>query len=254
MGVFGRISDIISANLNEWTDQFEDPEKMLKQAVREMEASISEVTQQAAKAMANQKTLSRERERNRQQAAEWQARAETAVEAGDDDLARKALTRKREHDNLTAALEDQIDSTQEAAVTLRRPVGRDESQAGRGQAEPECPFDPQTRGRLPNARRNPGRRDDSRGRRNGVRQVRAVESQGRAGRGGSRGDGGIADRGRGSLEAERGGPPRGRPRRRGVLGRAQEETEKVRACIISFMTEVESPWPTSPLSTVHCVP
>lgn len=120
MGVFGRISDIISANLNEWTDQFEDPEKMLKQAVREMEASINEVTQQAAKAMANQKTLSRERERNRQQAAEWQARAETAVEASDDDLARKALTRKREHDNLTAALEDQIDSAQEAAIALRR--------------------------------------------------------------------------------------------------------------------------------------
>ena len=75
MGVFKRISDIISANLNDLTEQFEDPEKMLKQAVREMEGSISDVTQQTAKAMANEKTMSRELERNRSQAQQWQERA-----------------------------------------------------------------------------------------------------------------------------------------------------------------------------------
>ena len=65
MGIFQRISDILSANMNELTEQFEDPEKMLKQAIREMEDSIAEVTQQTAKAMAHEKTLSRELERNR---------------------------------------------------------------------------------------------------------------------------------------------------------------------------------------------
>jgi phage shock protein A len=120
MGIFSRISDIISANFNELADQFEDPEKMLKQAIREMEESIAEATQQTAKAMANEKTLSRELDRNRQQAEQWQSRAQTAVAAGDDGLARKALNRKREHESLAAALEDQIASAREAASSLKR--------------------------------------------------------------------------------------------------------------------------------------
>ena len=96
MGIFKRISDIISANLNDLTEKFENPEKMLKQAVREMESAIDQVTQQTAKAMANEKTLARELRRNRSQCEQWQERATKAVKAGDDDLARKALARKNE--------------------------------------------------------------------------------------------------------------------------------------------------------------
>jgi phage shock protein A len=120
MGLFKRISDIVSANLNDLTEQFEDPEKMLKQAIREMEESIGEVTGQTAKAMANEKTLSRELERNRAQGQQWQERAEKAVEAGDDALARKALARKNEHEKLVAALEDQLNAAREAVGTLQR--------------------------------------------------------------------------------------------------------------------------------------
>ena len=94
MGIFQRISDILSANMNELTEKFEDPEKMLKQAIREMEDSIADVTQQTAKAMAHEKTLSRELQRNRAGSEEWQQRAVKAVEAGDDGLARKALARR----------------------------------------------------------------------------------------------------------------------------------------------------------------
>lgn len=120
MGIFKRISDIISANMNDLTEQFEDPEKMLKQAIREMEDSISEVTGQTAKAMANEKTLARELERNKTQQAQWQGRAEKAVESGDDDLARKALARKNESAKLVAALEDQLESAKDASGTLKR--------------------------------------------------------------------------------------------------------------------------------------
>jgi len=120
MGVFQRISDIISANLNELTEQFEDPERMLGQAIREMEDSIAEVTQQTARAMANQKMLTRELNRNKAQADVWQGRAEKAVRSGDDDMARKALARKREHANVVQALEDQLDSAGEATETLKR--------------------------------------------------------------------------------------------------------------------------------------
>jgi phage shock protein A len=120
MGLFRRISDIISANLNDMVEGFEDPERLLRQAVREMEESIAEVTQQTAKAMANEKTLARELERNRQQVDQWQGRAEAAVEAGDDELARKALARKNEYAKVAAALEDQLTAASEATGTLRR--------------------------------------------------------------------------------------------------------------------------------------
>jgi phage shock protein A len=119
MGFFKRISDIVSANLSEMVDEFEHPEAMLKQAIREMERSIAEVTQQTAKAMANEKTLGRELERNRAQATQWQERAVKAVQSDDDALARKALTRKNEHEKLVVALEDQLAAAHEASGTLR---------------------------------------------------------------------------------------------------------------------------------------
>lgn len=120
MGIFKRISDIVSANLSELAEEYEDPAVMLKQAVREMEESIADATQQTAKAMANEKTLARELDRNRQQADQWRDRAEKAVEAGDDDLACKAISRKNEHEKLVAALEDQLESARDASQTLRR--------------------------------------------------------------------------------------------------------------------------------------
>ena len=100
MGLFKRISDIISANLGEMAESFEDPEKMLKQAVREMEKSIQDATKETAKALAGEKKLVKELAHNVSQAKQWQSRAEKAVEEGDDDLARRALSRKQEHEKL----------------------------------------------------------------------------------------------------------------------------------------------------------
>ena len=120
MGIFKRISDIVSANLNELTDSYEDPEKMLKQAIREMESSIADATQQTAKAMASEKTMGRELDRNRQQAQLWKERATQAVQASDDELAKKALVRKNEHEKLVSALQDQLESAGEASGSLKR--------------------------------------------------------------------------------------------------------------------------------------
>src|SRR5580765_3906415 len=108
MGLFKRISDIISANLNEMTEGFEDPEKMLKQAIREMEQSISDATRETAKELANEKLLARELANNEKHADEWKRKDEQDVEAGDDNLARKALSRKQEHQKLVTALSDQM--------------------------------------------------------------------------------------------------------------------------------------------------
>jgi phage shock protein A len=119
MGLFKRISDIISANLGEMAEQFEDPERMLKQAVVEMDQSIREATAETAKVMAGEKKLVKELAHNESEAKQWQARAEKAVEAGDDELARKALTRKKEHEQVALALRDQLKATRDASETLR---------------------------------------------------------------------------------------------------------------------------------------
>jgi len=119
MGLFQRISDIISANLNEMTEGFEDPEKMLKQAIREMEQSIADATQETAKVLANEKLLAKEMANNERQAGDWQRKAEQAVDAGDDNLARKALARKQEHQKLVTALQDQLTAAQDASRTLK---------------------------------------------------------------------------------------------------------------------------------------
>lgn len=120
MGLFKRISDIVAANLGELADEFEDPELMLKQATREMEEMIGDVTNQTAKAMANEKTLKRELQRNRQQVEQWEGRAAAAVEADDDEMAKKALARKNEYRKIVDALEDQLESATDAARSLRR--------------------------------------------------------------------------------------------------------------------------------------
>lgn len=119
MRLFKRIGDIISANFGELAEKWEDPEKMLKQAVREMETSIKDSLQETAKVLANEKKLARELANNESSAKQWHARAEQAVDAGDDDLARKALARKKEHDMLASALREQLAAASVASSTLR---------------------------------------------------------------------------------------------------------------------------------------
>lgn len=119
MGLFQRISDIISANLSDMAEGFEDPEMMLKQAIREMEQSIADATQETAKVLANEKLLTKELQNNEQQSQDWQRKAEKSVEAGDDELARKALSRKQEHGKLVVALTDQLKLARDATQMLR---------------------------------------------------------------------------------------------------------------------------------------
>lgn len=120
MGIFSRISDIISANLNDMVEGFEHPEKMLKQAVREMQTTIDQAMQSTAKTMAGEKIVKTELENNRTEARAWASRAETAVADGNDDLARKAIARKQEHEKLVTALEDQLAASQQTTQKLKR--------------------------------------------------------------------------------------------------------------------------------------
>lgn len=122
MGIFRRMNDIISANINDLVDGFEDPEKMLKQAVREMETALNQAMDGAAKVIANEKRLAKQLADWRSQADQLKHRAKQAITRGDDDAARHALVRKRECEQLAAALEDQRTAAEHAARRLRRQI------------------------------------------------------------------------------------------------------------------------------------
>jgi len=94
MGIFSRIADIFKANVNDTLDKAEDPEKMLKQMVIEMEQSVNKATLAVANAIANEKNLERKLEKARNEKADWEQKAVQALNAGRDDLAKAALEKK----------------------------------------------------------------------------------------------------------------------------------------------------------------
>jgi phage shock protein A len=120
MGLFKRLQDILTANLGEAVEGCDNPEPMLRQAIGEMEAAIGEAKRETARAMAAEKLAAAELADNERQARDWEQQAAQAVRAGDDALARKALSRKQEHDKVSAALRDQTAASAEASHMLRR--------------------------------------------------------------------------------------------------------------------------------------
>jgi len=107
MGIFTRVRDIISSNINAMPDKAEDPEKLVKLMIREMEDTLVEVKASCAGAMATRKKIERETHDVRQRAAEWGDKAELAVAKGREGLAREALLEKRRYTERAAALEEE---------------------------------------------------------------------------------------------------------------------------------------------------
>ncbi|HNY28603.1 MAG TPA: phage shock protein PspA [Candidatus Sumerlaeota bacterium] len=95
MGIFTRLRDIINSNLNAMLDKAEDPEKLLRLMLREMEDTLIELKAQCASAMAQSKTIQRAIDELRDRANDWAAKARLAVEKGREVLAREALLEKR---------------------------------------------------------------------------------------------------------------------------------------------------------------
>ncbi len=122
MGLFRRFNDLLTANLNDFVEKFEDPETMLRQAIREMDAALQESLDAAAKAIACERLLTRQIGEQHDDASLWQQKALAAVQRGDDEAARRALVRKQEHVTLAAALEDQLATATAVAAKLRRQV------------------------------------------------------------------------------------------------------------------------------------
>lgn len=119
MGIFGRLADIVKANINDLLDRAEDPEKMIKQMVIEMEEAVNKATLAVGQAIANEKSLERQYNRQNAQMEEWQSKAVQAVQAGRDDLARQALQRKNTIQQNVTDLERMLAEARTSSQGLR---------------------------------------------------------------------------------------------------------------------------------------
>ena len=108
MGIFTRFSDIISANINSMLDKAEDPEKMIKLMISEMEDTLIELKSSCAGVIAGRKKVDRKLEEMQSKSDLWAQRANLAVAKGRDNLAREALIEKRRFSTVTAALESEL--------------------------------------------------------------------------------------------------------------------------------------------------
>jgi phage shock protein A len=102
MSIFNRLSDIINSNISSLLDKAENPEKMIRMVIQEMEETLVEVRSGTAKVIAEKKTLSRRAERLKRQAKDWEGKAELALSKGREDLAKAALLEKS---NITSSVE-----------------------------------------------------------------------------------------------------------------------------------------------------
>lgn len=119
MTVFERIGTVVKSNVNSMISETEDPEKMLTQALIDMQQQLVESKKQVALAIADEKRLAKQLENEKTASTEWERKAMLAIKAGDDNLAKEALTRKGEHDKLVAGFQQQWTGQKNAVDQLK---------------------------------------------------------------------------------------------------------------------------------------
>ena len=123
MSIFSRLTDIINSNLNALLDKAEDPEKMVRLIIQEMEEALVEVRSTSARAIADRKELERRRDWHQAEAQEWERKAEIAVAKGRDDLAKGALVEGNKASEVGSAVTTELEVLESALTKLNEDVG-----------------------------------------------------------------------------------------------------------------------------------
>lgn len=119
MGILERVSLVIKSNLNYMINKAEDPEKMLDQILIQMRQQLLDAKREVAVTIADEKRLGTQLEAELAQVREWERRATIAVQKGEDDLAREALRRKADHEQVSIGYKKQWDAQRESADNLK---------------------------------------------------------------------------------------------------------------------------------------
>ncbi|KAB8335083.1 PspA/IM30 family protein [Scytonema tolypothrichoides VB-61278] len=137
MGLFDRIRRVVGANLNDLVSKAEDPEKMLEQAVVEMQEDLVQLKQGVAQAIAAQKRTEKQYNDAQNEVNKWQRNAQLALQKGDENLARQALERKKTFTDTSNALKGSLDQQTVQVETLKRNLIQLESKISEAKTKKE---------------------------------------------------------------------------------------------------------------------
>ena len=124
MGIFSRFSDIVNANINSLLDKAEDPEKMVRLIIQEMEDTLVEVRSASAKTIANKKDVVHQINKHTQEADDWEAKAELAINKEREDLARAALQEKKKASEAAGVLSHELSLIETELAKLQDETGQ----------------------------------------------------------------------------------------------------------------------------------
>ena len=122
MGIFKRLSDLLKSNINDLIDKAEDPEKMVKQIIVDMQEELNKSTQALGKAVASERMAEKRYRDSEVVAANWESKAKAALAAGDTELAKKALANKVKADEDTANYKEMYETISNQTDAIRDQV------------------------------------------------------------------------------------------------------------------------------------